>query len=110
MEIFKILKSPVQTGIKLSRYDGDPISNAQENRSVLGALQYVTLTRADIAFAVDQVCQFMYDPRSHHWIVVKRILRFLKGTITHGLHFRRGTFSVTVYSNADLARDLDDCR
>ena len=35
---------------------------------------------------------------------------FLKGTITHGLHFRRGTFDVIVYSDVDWARDPDDQR
>ena len=75
---------------------------------MVGALQHVTLTRPDIAFAVNQVCQFMHDLHSHHWIAVKRILRFLKGIITHGLHFRRGTFSVTAYSDADCVGDPDD--
>lgn len=50
----------------------------------------------------------MHDPRSHHWMAVKRILHFLKGTITHGLHFRQGTFVVTTYLDADWAEDPDD--
>lgn len=99
----KPLRSPVQFGLKLSKYDGDPISNAQEYHSVVGALKYVTLTRPDIAFAVNQVCQFMHNPRSTHWMAVKRILHFLKGTITHGLHFWKCSFIVTAYSDANWA-------
>lgn len=85
----KPIKSPVQPGWRLSKTDGDPITNSQDYRSVVGALQYVTLTRPDIAFAVNQVCQFMHDARSTHWMAIKQILPFLKGTLTHRLHFRK---------------------
>lgn len=105
----KPLKSPVQTGLKLSRYDGDRLSNAQEYCTIVGALQYITLTRPDIAFC-SKVCQFMHDRRSTYWVAIKQILCFLKGTLTIGLHFRKGTFQVTVYSDANWAGDLIDRR
>ena len=95
----KPIKSLVQPRLRLSKTDGDPITNPQEYRSVVGALQYVTLTRPDIAFAVNQVCQFLHDPRSTHWMAVKRILCFLKGTLTHGLHFCKGPLQFTAYSD-----------
>lgn len=78
MKDAKPLKLLVQLGMKLSRCDGDPIPNAREYRAVVGALQYVTLTRPDIAHAINQVRQFMHGQRSHHWMEVKRILCFLK--------------------------------
>lgn len=59
----KPLKSPMQAGLKLSRYDGNPVPNAQEYRAVMGALQYVNLTRPDIVLQVNQV---IHDPRSTH--------------------------------------------
>ena len=106
----KPIKTLVQPGLKLSKNDGDPLPNPREYRSVVGALQYVTLTRPDIAFAINQVCKFMQDLRSTHWIAVKRILHFLKGTITHGLHFCEGPLQFTAYSDANWAKDPDDRR
>ena len=96
-QTLQVLFLSMQPGLKLSKTDGDRISNPQECHSIVGALQCVTLTRPDIAFAVNQVCQFMHDPRTTHWMAVKRILRFLKGTITHGLHFRQGPLQFTAY-------------
>ena len=55
---------------------------------MVGALQYVTLTGPGINFAVHKVCQFIAQPLESHWAVVKRILRYLKGTLSHGLHLK----------------------
>nr|KAJ0191944.1 hypothetical protein LSAT_V11C800425760 [Lactuca sativa] len=66
---------------------GDPFSDPKLYRQVVGSLQYATITRPDIAYSVNRVCQFMHSPTNRHWQAVKRILRYLKGTITHCLHF-----------------------
>jgi histone deacetylase 1/2 len=83
-------------------------------RSIVGALQYATMTRPDIAFSVNKVCQFMANPLESHWKAVKRILRYLKGTISHGLLLSSSTtgppFSLRAYSDADWATDHDDRR
>lgn len=55
------------------------------HRSVVGALQYVTVTRPEIGYAVNKVCQFMAQPLSSHWAAVKRILRYLRGSLDYGL-------------------------
>ncbi|XP_021751857.1 uncharacterized protein LOC110717459 [Chenopodium quinoa] len=54
--------------------------------SLASALQYLTFTRPDIAYAVQQVCLFMHDPRELHYEALKRILRYVQGIIDHGLH------------------------
>jgi hypothetical protein len=54
-------------------------------RSVVGALQYLTLTRSDIAFPVNKVCQFLHAPTTLHWAMVKRILRYVKQSVKLGL-------------------------
>jgi hypothetical protein len=46
-------------------------------RSLVGALQYLTFTGPDIAYAVQQVCLYMHDPRKVHLVAAKRILRYL---------------------------------
>ena len=62
---------------KLSMSDGLLLSYPHEYRRLVGALQYLTFTRPDISYFVQQVCQFMHSPRDAHLQAVKRILRYL---------------------------------
>ncbi|KAM1287467.1 hypothetical protein ACFX2J_001389 [Malus domestica] len=63
-------------------HSGLLLSNPTEYRSIMGGLQYLTWTRPNLSLVVNQVCQFMHSPRAQHMQAVKRILRFLKGTLT----------------------------
>jgi len=78
-------------------------------RSVVGALQYVTLTHPQLSFSVNKVCQFMNNTQLTHWKEVKRILWYLAGTTTQGLHlYPSPSYSVVSFSDSDWATDLDD--
>ncbi|CAH9115485.1 unnamed protein product [Cuscuta epithymum] len=102
--------SPAEPGSRLSN-SGDPMAEPNLYRSVVGALQYVTITRPEISYAVNRVCQFMHAPTDIHWQAVKRILRYLKGTISTGLHLRPCTDNrLVAFSDAGWASDIDDCR
>lgn len=71
---------------------------------MVGALQYLTLTRPDIAYSVQQVCLHMHAPRDAHATLLKRILCYLKGTTDHGLHLCASTSpTLTAYRDADWA-------
>ena len=70
---------------RLLKDDGEPFNNPSLYRSIVDALQYLVFTRPDIAFSVHQVCQFMQSPMASHYLAVKRILRYLKGTMTNGI-------------------------
>jgi len=75
----------------------------------VGALQYLTFTRPDICFAVNKVCQYMHAPTDSHWVAVKCILRYLKGTTSYGFHITRGTsFALHGFTDADWAGSIDD--
>nr|GEV67949.1 hypothetical protein [Tanacetum cinerariifolium] len=71
------------TSSSLSLDGSTTFSNPVKYRQVVGSLQYVTLSRPDIAFAVNKVCQYMHAPTENHWSAVKQILRYLHGTIEH---------------------------
>ncbi|KAH9723790.1 reverse transcriptase Ty1/copia-type domain-containing protein [Citrus sinensis] len=73
------------TSHQLTKHSGPEIDNSYQYRSVVGALQYVTLTRPDIAFTVNKLSQFLAAPTIEHWQACKRLLRYLKGTIHFGL-------------------------
>ncbi|CAA7025129.1 unnamed protein product [Microthlaspi erraticum] len=71
-------------------------------RSLAGKLQYLTLTRPDIQFAVNFICQKMHSPTVSDYNLLKRILRYVKGTITMGINFSKGTnFTLRAYSDSD---------
>uniref|UniRef100_A0A2N9HGK2 Reverse transcriptase Ty1/copia-type domain-containing protein n=1 Tax=Fagus sylvatica TaxID=28930 RepID=A0A2N9HGK2_FAGSY len=102
--------SPTVSGSKMSQFDGDPLSDGTEYKQIVGTLQYCTLTRPDIAFSVNQLCQFMHSPTSAHWIAAKRVLSYLKGTIDHGLFLPTGSLQLSAYCESDWPSGLDDCR
>ena len=96
-------KTPVGTESKLGP-DGDPVEDPTLFRSLAGALQYLTFTRPDISYAVQQICLFMHDPREPHYVALKRILRYLRGTLDHGLQLHRSpTTQLIAYTDADWA-------
>ncbi|XP_062114458.1 uncharacterized mitochondrial protein AtMg00810-like [Humulus lupulus] len=103
--------SPMKNGLRLSAFGSDPIESPQFYRSIVGALQYLTITRPEIAFSVNKVCQFMHSPLQSHWCVVKRILRYLSGTTDHGLYIKKSnSLDLVEFCNADWAVDPDDRR
>ena len=98
---------------KLSAVHGDLLSpdDANEYRSLVGGLQYLTITRPDIAFAVNRVCQYLHAPRDSHRTTVKRILRYVHLTASYGLHLRPATSGVlSAFSDAYWAGNPDDRR
>jgi hypothetical protein len=96
--------TPADTRPKSSTDDGKLIDDATTYRSLAGALQYLTITRPDIAYAVQQVCLHMHAPRDIHQTMLKRILRYIKGTFSLGIQLRTAsTPAITVYSDADWA-------
>ena len=109
----KPVTSPMSTSETLSREGGQLLSSegATRYRSIVGALQYLTLTRPDISYAVNKVCQYLHSPAEEHWTAVKRILRYLKHTTDIGLKISKSTSTLLrVFSDADWAGSTDDRR
>jgi len=106
----KPCSTPVDCNPKLSA-DGVPVQDATDFRSLAGALQYLTFTRPDFAYAVQQVCLYMHDPREPHLVALKRILRYIRGTLHMGLLLRpSSTIELIAYSDADWAGCPDTCK
>jgi hypothetical protein len=97
----KPMSTPADTNPKLSSNDGALIKDGSLYRSMAGALQYLTITRPDIAYAVQQVCLHMHSPRDSYAALLKRILRYVKGTISLGLHIHAMNLpTITAYTDA----------
>lgn len=98
------ISTPVDTSSKLSSQCGALVLDPTLYRSLAGALQYLTLTRSDISYAVQQLCLFMHDPRDSHWQLLKRVLRYVKGTSHYGVQFyKNSSLDLVAYSDADWA-------
>ncbi|KAI3740814.1 hypothetical protein L2E82_31288 [Cichorium intybus] len=118
----KPVSTPITPTTNLSLGESSLFENSIRYRQVVGALQYATLSRPDITYAVNKVCQFMHAPTENHWSTVKRILRYLQGTIDYGLLIQQSSDStlhaytdahspfLTAFSDADWAGYPDDRR
>jgi hypothetical protein len=94
--------TPVDLQTKLPGDSRPPVEDASQFRSIAGALQYLTFTRSDIAYAVQQICLHMHDPREPHLTAMKRILRYLQGTPDYSLLLRRSSGSdLVIYTDDD---------
>ncbi|XP_071727199.1 secreted RxLR effector protein 161-like [Rutidosis leptorrhynchoides] len=105
---------PIATPLSTSTYltsNGQPYADPTKYRSLVGALQYLTITRPDLSYAVNQVSQFLHAPTIDHFQAVKRILRYVKGTISYGLSFLHASSpNILGYSDADWARCIETRR
>ena len=113
MKDCKPSNTPMSTTEKLSLHEGVLLSPEEgtKYRSIVGALQYLTLTRPDISFSVNKVCQFVHAPTTVHWTAVKRILRYLQGSVETGLRLcKSSSTAVSAFSDADWAGCPDDRR
>ncbi|GJV30237.1 ribonuclease H-like domain-containing protein [Tanacetum coccineum] len=83
---------------------GTPVIDPTLYRSLAGSLQYLTFTIPDITYVVQHVCLYMHDPREPYFSALKRILRYVQGTLDYGLQlFSSTTDSLIAYSDADWA-------
>ena len=94
------MNCPFSSGPKLSSTIGNILLDPIAYRRVIGALQYYTVTRPDIAYVVNQLCQFMHCPRDVHWKTMKHVLRYLKGTIDIGLYYVLGDIKLNAYCDS----------
>ncbi|RVW12660.1 Retrovirus-related Pol polyprotein from transposon RE2 [Vitis vinifera] len=67
MVIAEAFSTPMVGGLRLSAHQGEPIPDPKLYRSIVGALQYATITRPEISYSVNKVSQFMHNPLNSHW-------------------------------------------
>lgn len=113
MKMCKPVDTPLSTSEKLSVMDGVKLGpeDSTRYRSLVGALQYLTLMRPDISYSVNKVCQFLHAPTTVHLCTVKRILWYVRGSWNSGLKISKSdSMLVSAFSDADWAGCVDDRR
>ena len=102
----KPVLTPLSPSMTLSTSLGSLFSVPTKYHS---ALQYVTLTRPNLAFTVNKACQFMHQPTNAHWSAIKLFFQYLRGTHAHGFYpCSESPFSLEAFCDADWADCLDN--
>lgn len=118
MQYTKIVLTPIPTNPTPMLHLGSPLPDPYKYRQVVGSLQYLLITRPNIAFSVNKLSQFMHCPTTEHWSLVKRLLCYLTGTVNDGIQlhndshlsfppFTETSLSLHAFSDADWAGDKD---
>ncbi|KAK0602806.1 hypothetical protein LWI29_037126 [Acer saccharum] len=81
----KLVSTPLSLTKSLKLNDGGAPTDATQYRQVVDSLQYLSLTRPNVSFTVNKLSQFIHRPTTNHWNAVKRVLRYLRGTLDFGL-------------------------
>ncbi|PKU72574.1 putative mitochondrial protein [Dendrobium catenatum] len=111
MSACKPISSPIPTklvtetdtsSLALSTADSDLF------RHLIGSLQYLIVTRPDITFTVNRLCQHMHCPQQSDFKLLKRLLRYLKGTLYFGIPITATDLQLHAYSDSDWAGDPAD--
>jgi hypothetical protein len=101
--------TPLSTTATLTLNDGTPATDSTHYRKIIGALQYLNLTRPDLSFAINKLSQFMHKPTSLHLQHLKRLLRYLKATINFGIFLRQpSSLQLYAFTDADWGGNVDD--
>jgi hypothetical protein len=95
--------------LKLSKLSTAPAVDSTQYRSIVGSLRYLVNSRADLAFSVGYISRFMENPTTEHMAAVKRVLRYISGTLHYGCHYKRKREARLMmgYSDSDQAGDID---
>ena len=101
----------MELNVHLRATDGDPLPDPTRYRHLVGSLVYLAVTRPDISYPVHILSQFVSAPTSVHYSHLLRVLRYLRGTISHRLFFpSSSSLQLQAYSDATWASDPSDRR
>jgi hypothetical protein len=108
MEQSKPISTPVEEKLKLTRERDGKRVDPTHYKSLIGSLRYLTATRPDIVYGVGLLSRYMEEPRVSHLQGVKRILRYIKGTLTEGIFYgNNNDVKLVGYTDSDWAGDIE---
>ncbi|KAK6149350.1 hypothetical protein DH2020_016875 [Rehmannia glutinosa] len=105
----RTVSTPMATNVKIDKDEKGKSVDESKYRGMIGSLLYLTASRPDILHVVCLYARFQSNPKESHMSAVKRIFRYLKGTIQYGLFYPKNeNFSLKGYSDSDYAGNIDD--
>lgn len=110
MSTAKPISTPFSSSFK-DETTPEPFQEITKYRQIVGSVQYLYLTRPDLAFAVNRACHFMHSAHAQDWVAIKRILRYLRHTLDYGLQFsKNSSLQIQAFCDADWASSRTDRR
>ena len=109
----RAVNTPMNTNVKLLSDHGENLDNLGRYRRLVRKLNYLMVTRPDIAFSVSVISQFLSAPKISHWNAALQILRYLKKALGKGLlysdcgHTRVADFSDTDWAGSPIVHLLE---
>ncbi|XP_066370990.1 secreted RxLR effector protein 161-like [Miscanthus floridulus] len=98
----------MEAWLKLSKLSTTPAIDPTSYRSIVGSLRYMVNSRPDVAYSVGYISRFMEKPTTEHFAAMKRVLRYVAGSLHFGCHYKRKEEAqLTGYSDSDLAGDIN---
>jgi len=111
MEECKATSTPMNQKEKLCKDDGADKIDEGYFRSIIGCLMYLTTTRPNILFVVSLLSRFMHRASELHLIAAKRILRYVRGTVSYGVKYDKcQSFKLHGFSDSDWAGSIEDMK
>ncbi|RDX68373.1 putative mitochondrial protein, partial [Mucuna pruriens] len=109
MDRINSVHNPIVPGVKLTKDESGVKVDKTYYKQIVESLMYLTSTRPDMMSVVNLISRYMENPTELHLLVVKRVLRYLKGTTDFGIFYKKeGNKELLAYTDSDYARDLDD--
>ncbi|KAJ8631403.1 hypothetical protein MRB53_024726 [Persea americana] len=101
--------NPIVPGFKMDKDSAGMAVDSTMYMQMVGSLMYLTSTRPDIMFVVSLLSRYLAHPTALHLQAVKRVLRYIKGTLTYGIFYKKGgNKELLAYTDSDYAGDLED--
>jgi hypothetical protein len=107
----KPVSTPMELNAKVCALEGKDLEDATMYRQLVGSLIYLTLSRPDISHAVGVLSRYMQNPKKPHLEAVRRVLRYVKGTLNEDILYKKnGDCRLVGFCDADYAGDHDTRR
>ncbi|CAM8895779.1 unnamed protein product [Rhodiola kirilowii] len=102
------ISTPMDPSVKLMPNMGEAVSQLEYSK-VIGCLMYaMTSTRPDIAYAVGKLSRYTSNPSTHHWEAIRRVLKYLRGTMNYGLVYAGFPSVLEGYTDASWIINLEE--
>ncbi|KAL0345620.1 UNVERIFIED_CONTAM: Retrovirus-related Pol polyprotein from transposon TNT 1-94 [Sesamum radiatum] len=102
------VRTPYDPSACLKKNKGDSVSQADYAKIIGSVMFLMNYTRPDIAYAVSRLSRYTHNPNKDHWDALRRLLRYLKGTMNLCLHFNKYPAVLEGFCDANWVTDNDE--